>query len=303
MLEQNKLLKLLEIMVFLSSGIKYTLQEIGERFEMSERTTYRYIQTFRDAGFIIPKPENGRYYIDKSTPYFKEINELLHFSKEEAFILQNAIHSISDENLLKRNLVNKLYALYDFDRVADTVVKKEYSVNIHNLLQAIQSKSRVILHGYLSANSKQQKDRIVEPFDFTSNYIATWAYDVEDGCCKTFKNTRIASVQILPETWEHQDEHKSLPMDVFRISSEEKIDIKLKLSIRAAELLQEEYPLSEEYITQIDNKHFEFEAPVSNFNGVGRFIMGLCDEIEIIHPHSLQDFIKNKAEKILTANS
>jgi predicted DNA-binding transcriptional regulator YafY len=303
MLEQNKLLKLLEIMVFLSSGIKYTLQEIGERFEMSERTTYRYIQTFRDAGFIIPKPENGRYYIDKSTPYFKEINELLHFSKEEAFILQNAIHSISDENLLKRNLVNKLYALYDFDRVADTVVKKEYSVNIHNLLQAIQSKSRVILHGYLSANSKQQKDRIVEPFDFTSNYIATWAYDVEDGCCKTFKNTRIASVQILPETWEHQDEHKSLPMYVFRISSEEKIDIKLKLSIRAAELLQEEYPLSEEYITQIDNKHFEFEAPVSNFNGVGRFIMGLCDEIEIIHPHSLQDFIKNKAEKILTANS
>nr|WP_320120630.1 WYL domain-containing protein [uncultured Marinifilum sp.] len=303
MIEQNKLQKLLEIIVFLSSGLKYTLKEIAERFEMSERTTYRYLQTFRDAGFIVPKPENGKYYIDKNTPYFKEISELLHFSREEAQILQKTIHSISEENLLKQNLVKKLYALYDFDRVADTVVKKEYSVNIHNLLQAIKSKSRVILHGYLSANSKKRKDRIVEPFDFTNNYIATWAYDVEDGCCKTFKNTRIVSVQILPEPWKYKEKHKTLPMDVFRISSKEKTDIKLKLSIRAAELLQEEYPLSEEYITQIEDKHFVFEAPVSNFNGVGRFIMGLCDEIEIIHPQSLKDFIKNKAEKILTVNS
>ncbi|PCH68178.1 MAG: transcriptional regulator [Bacteroidales bacterium] len=299
MIEQNKLQKLLEIMILLSSGIKYTLAEIAERFEMSERTARRYIQTFRDAGFIIPKPENGRYHIDKNSPYFKEISELLHFSKEEAAILQKAIHSISDENLLKQNLAKKLYALYDFNRVADTLVKEKHSVNIHQLMQAIKYKNKVILRNYLSANSNQQKDRIIEPFDFTNNYIAIWAYDIEAGCCKTFKNTRITSVQILSEPWEHKGEHKTLPMDVFRISSEEKIDIKLQLSIRAAELLKEEYPLSEPYINQINKKQFEFKAPVSSFNGVGRFIMGLCDEIEVIYPEALQDFIKNKAEKIL----
>lgn len=303
MIEQNKLQKLLELMIFLSSGIKYTLEEITNRFQMSERTARRYIQTFRDAGFIIPKPENGRYYIDKNTPYFKEISELLHFSKEEAYILQKTIHSISDENLLKHNLVNKLYALYDFDRVADTVVKKEYSVNIHCLLQAIKSKSKVILRGYLSANSKQQKDRIVEPFDFTSNYIATWAYDIEDGCCKTFKNTRITSVQILSETWKYEQFHEKLPMDVFRISSKEKIDVKLLLTIRAAELLREEYPLSEQYITQISSTEFEFDAPVSNFNGVGRFIMGLYEEIEVVYPQSLIDFLKDKTKKIISVRS
>ncbi|MFA9370444.1 MAG: helix-turn-helix transcriptional regulator [Labilibaculum antarcticum] len=299
MIEQNKLQKLLELMIFLSSGIKYTLEEITDRFQMSERTARRYIQTFRDAGFIIPKPENGRYYIDKNTPYFKEISELLHFSKEEACILQNAIHAISDENLLKRNLVNKLYALYDFDRVVDTVMKKKYSVNIHSLIQAIKCKSKVILRGYLSANSKQQKDRIVEPFDFTSNYIATWAYDVEDGCCKTFKNTRITSVQILAENWKHEQLHKKLPMDVFRISSAKKLDVKLRLSIRAVELLREEYPLSEQYITQISSTQFEFEAPVLSFNGVGRFIMGLCDEVEVIHPQTLKDFMHEKAKKMI----
>lgn len=303
MIEQNKLQKLLEMMVFLSSGIKYTLNEIAERFEISERTTHRYIQTFRNAGFIISKPHKGRYYIDKSSPYFKEISELLHFSKEEAVILQKAIHSISDENLLKRRLVKKLYALYDFNSVANTVVKEKHSANIHQLMQAIKFKNKVILHNYLSANSKQLNDRMVEPFDFTSNYIAIWAYDSKDHCCKTFKITRIASVQILHEPWEHEPNHKQLPMDVFRISSKEKTAIKLQLSIRAAELLQEEYPLSEQYITPLNKGRFEFTAPVCSFNGVGRFIMGLCDEIEIIYPDTLKAFINEKAIKILNDRS
>lgn len=301
--EQTKLKNILELMIFLSSGLRYTLQEIATRLNISERSAFRYIADLKDVGFIIPPPQNGRYYIDKSTPYFKEISELLHFSKEEAVILQNAIHSISDENLLKRNLVKKLYAIYNFERVPDTIVKPEHSANIHELIKAIKYKNKVILRGYLSANSKQQRDRIVEPFDFTTNYIATWAYDIEDGCCKTFKNTRISSVQILSEPWKNTDKHKAIPMDVFRISSTEKTDIKLILSVRAAELLREEYPLAEDYITQFDNEHFEFEAPVSNFDGVGRFIMGLCDEIEIIYPETLKQFIKNKAKNILNDRS
>ena len=299
----SKFKKLLDLMILLSSGLRYNRKEIARRLEIEERSVYRYIKDLRDSGFIIPPPNNGMYHIDKSTPYFKEISELLHFSKEEAVILQNAIHSISDENLLKRNLIKKLYAIYDFDRVPDTIVKPEHSANIHELLKAIRYKCKVVLRGYLSANSKELKDRIVEPFDFTTNYIAIWAYDTEDNCCKTFKITRITSVQILSESWENEDKHEVLPMDVFRISSAKKTNIKLNLSIRAAELLREEYPLAEEYITQIDETHFEFEAQVSNFDGVGRFIMGLCDEIEIVYPETLKEFIKNKALKILDDRS
>ena len=297
--EQNKLQKLLEMLTFLSSGIRYSLPEIAERFDMSERTAFRYIQTFRHAGFVIPKPTDGRYFIDKNSAYFKEISELLHFSKEEALILQRAIHSVNDENLLKKNLIKKLYALYDFDRVVDTVVNPEHSANIHELLKAIRYKNKVILKGYSSANSQQQKDRLVEPFDFTTNYVATWAFDLEDRICKTFKNTRISSVQVLPEPWENEKNHHILPIDVFRISSEEKIQVKLILTIRAAELLQEEYPLAENYITQISEHRFVFEAPVSGFEGIGRFVMGLCDEIEIVFPDTLKKYIEQKAKKIL----
>lgn len=297
---QPKLHQLLEMLLFLSSGLRYKIDEIAERFDITTRTVHRYIKTFRDAGFVIPRPGDGYYYIDKNSPYFREISELLHFSREEAVILQRAIHSIDNENLLKQNLVNKLYALYDFDRVANTIVKKEYSEIIHQLIQAIKHKNQVILKEYLSANSNEARDRIVEPFDFTTNYVATWAYDINDRCCKTFKNTRIKSVQILPNLWENESSHEKLPIDVFRISSERQIEVTLKLSIRACELLKEEYPLAEEHIQQLNDKEYRVAAPVCGFEGVARFVMGLYDEIEVNEPEELKNFLKNKAEKILT---
>lgn len=298
MREQRKVKRLLELLIYLSSGLRYSLAEIADRFQVSERTVFRDIKDLREVGFVIPEPHDGRYYIDKNTPYFREISELLHFSKEEAVILQNAIHGVSDENLLKRNLTRKLYALYDFDRVADTIVKPQYSANIHELIKAIKYKNKVILRGYFSANSGQMKDRIVEPFDFTTNYVATWAYDAEDNCCKTFKNTRITSVELLPEPWGNERKHQALPIDVFRISSDKEIPVRLQLNMRAAELLKEEYPLSEEFIKPVAGKKFVFEAKVAGFEGVGRFVMGLCDEVDIEYPKSLKEFIQNKAKNI-----
>lgn len=290
---------MLEMMLYLSSGIRRQLSEIAQRFEISERTAFRYIQSFREAGFIIPKPRDGYYFIDKDSPYFREISELLHFSNEEAVILQKAIHSISDENLLKQKLVKKLYALYDFDRVANTIVKRENSENIHQLMRAIKSKRKVLMRGYLSANSNEMKDRLVEPFDFTTNYIATWAFDPEDNTCKTFKNTRITSVQVLDESWEQEPNHQKLPMDVFRISSSEQTMVKLRLSIRACELLKEEYPLAEKYISPKNEHEFVFEAPVCSFDGVGRFVMGLCHEVQVLEPQELKKFIQKRAKNIL----
>jgi predicted DNA-binding transcriptional regulator YafY len=298
--EQPKLHKLLEMLLFLSSGLRYRIEETAEHFDISVRTAYRYINTLKDAGFVFPKPRSGYYSIDKNSPYFKEISELLHFSREEAVILQKAIHSIDNENLLKQNLINKLYSLYDFDRVANTIVKKENSENIHQLIQAIKNKNQVILKAYLSANSNEARDRLVEPFDFTTNYVATWAYDIQSGCCKTFKNTRIKSVKVLPQLWQHATKHQKLPMDVFRISSSNQTTVTLKLSIRACELLKEEYPLADEFIQTISEKEYLFSAPVCSFEGVGRFVLGLFNEIEVIEPANFKIFLKKRAKNILT---
>jgi predicted DNA-binding transcriptional regulator YafY len=297
--DQNKLIRMLEMLMFLSSGIKYNIMEIASRFEISERTAHRYLQTFRNVGFIIPKPDTGLYWIDKTSPYFREISELLHFSKEEAYILQRAIHSIDDENTLKSNLVNKLYSLYDFDRVADTIVKKEHSYNVHQLLYAIKNKKQAILEGYKSANSSIVNDRLIEPFDFTTNYVAVWGYDCSDQTCKTFKTTRIRSVKVLSESWENTSSHKIIPLDVFRIGSNKHIPVKMILSLRAFELLTEEYPLSEPYVKKADNQKYLYDGWVSSFEGIARFVLGLCNEIEILEPDELKKYIREKVKKFV----
>lgn len=297
-MEHSKLEQLLEMLLYLSSGIKRKKTEVMSYFDMTERTFYRYIDTFRTVGFIIPRPKDGYYYIDKESPYFREIDELLHFSKEEANILQKAIHSIDNENILKQNLINKLYALYDFDRVANTVVKQAHSEHIHQLMQAIRKKKRVVLRNYQSGNSDVVKDRLVEPFDFTTNYMATWAYDVESGMCKTFRNTRMSSVEVLNDDACFAEEHRALPIDIFRFSSAKQIPIKLKMTMRAADLLKEEYPLSEADISQVDSDFF-LETNVCSYEGVGRFVLGLSGDVDIVSPPELITFVRNKVRKYL----
>lgn len=298
--EHKKLQKLLELIMLLSNKLKHTKEDIMSKFNLPARSFDRYIKTLRDAGFIIPYPKNGYYWIDKDSEYFKELSELLHFSREEAYILYNAIHSISNENLLKQNLVRKLYSLYQSESIARTIVNQQQSTVIHELTKAIKTGCKVILHGYNSANSSKKEDRLVEPFSFTTNYVATWAYDLNAGCCKTFKNTRISSVQILNQPWEHEALHSEGLMDVFRISTDQQIPVKLKLSLRACELMKEEYPLAENYITPTEDNSFLFEAPVCSLDGVGRFTIGLCHEIEILGPPELKTFITKRIKKFLT---
>ena len=81
---------------------------------------------------------------------------------------------------MKEKLVKKLYSLYDFDRVIYAITKKEETENIYNLIQAIKQQKQVVLKEYKSGHGKDIRDRIVEPIDFTINYLGVWCYDTED---------------------------------------------------------------------------------------------------------------------------
>ncbi len=294
---QSKILRSLKILFLLSGNRRYSLKEIAEKFDLSVRTIQRYIQTFKNAGFVI-EVENGLYGIVKMDRDFKNISELLHFSDEEAYLLTKAIHAVSGNNLLKANLVNKLYALYNFDRVADTVVKPENSENVHKLIKAIKENKQVILHKYSSANSNKVSNRIVEPFDFTINYISFWAFDPQSQSNKLFKTARVSNVEVLEDPYENKEKHQKLPTDVFRISSNEQISVGLELSIRAYNLLIEEFPLAETFCSKNDDKKWTFNGMVCSFDGVGRFVMGLLDEIKVLYPIELKEYLNRKIKKI-----
>jgi hypothetical protein len=128
--------------------------------------------------------------LDKSSPYFKDISELIHFTEEEAFILRSAIESIDENNLLKQNLKKKLYTVYNYNILAETIVSGKNGRNVGQLVQAIENKKRVVLKNYSSAHGNDIRDREVEAYAFTTNYVQVWCYCPEENIKQTFQNIK-----------------------------------------------------------------------------------------------------------------
>ena len=99
---------------------------------------------------------------------------------------------------------------------------------------------------------------------------------------------------ITEQAWEHEAKHDAGYIDIFRIASNQKMPIKLILSMRAANLLREEYPLSEQALTQQDNQTWLLQTEVCSYEGVGRFVLGLYDDIQIIESPQFQTYIDKR---------
>ncbi len=293
---QRKLRQMLELLIMLNNKYGRDKKLLAEQFGLSVKTIGRYIETFKDVGFVIDN-NDGLLKINKEDSEYKDLSELLHFSEDESLILTNAIKSIDATNELKEQLKKKLYSIYNFDRVATPVVKKHNIRTVKKLLNAISEKKQVILIKYRSANSQNVSDRIVEPFDFTQNYTSVWAYEPDSGICKTFKINRITNVEVLKQKYISPEKHKKANLDVFRMNGKEKIPIKLLLSIKAYNLLIEEFPRAELFTKKAKDNSYIFETEVTSLFGIGRFVLGLPADIEIIKPQSLKAYAVKEMRK------
>jgi proteasome accessory factor C len=293
MADQAKFQKMLEVLLMLDCQYGRSISELSERFKVSQRTIYRYFDTFKHVGFVLEN-RDGYFKINKNETTARDISDLLHFSDEESFILSKAIHSINSENKQKDKLVKKLYSLYDYDRVIHAITRKAETENIYTLIQAIKKQKQVVLKNYKSNNSNLIKDRLVEPIDFTENYIGIWCYDPFDGKNKIFKTSRMELVELLDISWQHKSKHQKGETDIFRMHGFKSIPIELELTLTAYNFLIEEYPLSELYLTKTEKNSFNLITNVCSFLGVGRFVLGLPGEVKIIAPQELKDYLKEK---------
>lgn len=296
-MELHKFERQLRLMMLLTQNRKYTLEEMGLRLDMSSRNVYRYIEAFKMAGFIVRKT-NGCYSLDKASPYFKDISSLVHFTEEEAYILKRAIESVDGNTSLKQNLKEKLYKVYDYEILSEIVVRNGIADNVHNLYEAIKDKKQVTFHQYKSSNSHAVTDRVVEPFAFTANNNEIWCYEPVSGKNKLFKVSRITSVEMLGMDWQYEAAHQEGFIDVFHISSDQRLPVTLRLGMTAANLLVEEFPLAEKYMKKEDETHWLFRTEVCKYEGVGRFVLGLFEEVEIIDSPDFLHYISEKVKKI-----
>lgn len=290
-MDQPKLERLLRLMKLLTANTTYNVDQLAERLDMSRRTVYRYIDTFREAGFVIKK-SGDCIRLDKESPHFRDISQLVHFTEEEAVILKSAIENIDDTNLLKQNLKRKLYSVYDNRTLADTVVRGKNAPNIRRLIEAIEEQRQVVLHGYQSGHGGEVRDRRVEPFAFTTNYVQVWCFDTEDGANKLFKTARIGEVVPTDVPWEHGDAHREGFIDAFRIHGEVRHRVRIEMGLLAYNLLCEEYPLAERDVRPAGRGRWVLDTEVASMAGVGRFVVGLLDDIRIVDSPELTEYIR-----------
>ena len=296
-MEQPKLERMLRLMKLMTANVNYTVNDLAERLGTTYRSIYRYIDTFKDAGFVVQKLEGGIYKLGKESRYFKDISQLVHFTDEEAHIVNQLIEGLDDTNTLKQNLRRKLTSVYNCTSMATSIVKGRNATNVNMLLEAMEMRRQVKLRDYASSHTGVVRDRVVEPFGFTTNYVQLWCYEPESGMNKLFKISRIGAVVMLDEEWQHADSHAEGYIDIFRMTGFEQHRVQLRLGLLARNLLIEEYPLAERDITPLDDGCWLLDTKVCNFVGIGRFVMGLAEDIEVLTP-AFDAYIKETLERI-----
>jgi len=297
-MDQPKLERMLRLMKMMSSNVNYSIDELSEKLGMSYRTIYRYIDTFKEAGFVVEKLYSNVYKLGKMPKMACDFSKLIYFSEEEAYLVNNLIDGISETNTLKANLKKKLSAIYSNTNIAEYVGKKSNAAAIEDLSNAIREKKKVILREYESANSHSRRDRFVEPFGFTPNYIDVWAYDLEDHENKVFKVSRIDFVDVTEKSWTEEKSHRKGRMDCFRMQSFRQTHVVLQLSLRAKNLLIEEYPLAERDLKRKGTVWF-LDTDVSALEGVGRFVAGLAHEIKVVEGEELKEYLRKYTAKYM----
>ena len=289
-----KLDKLLEI-IWLLADTGGTFAEIAAKAHVSERTAYRYMETLKNSGFIINK-EKGVLYLEGVPEPFARIADNVGVTPKEWRLLAEALKMMDDA--LKPGLLQKINERIGKPDGERPVIRQRESLNIQELSRAMDGKKQVILHQYCSSNSETVSDRRVEPIAFRGGNRSVVCYEISCQRVKTFKIPRIGKVEVCPEDWQHERAHRTPVADMFGMSSDTLIPIRLRLTMRAANLLKEEFPESKRMLHPDGEEHFLFETDVRDVKGIGRFVMGLHGEVEVIDSPELQQHLAIEAGKI-----
>ena len=263
-MEQPRVERTLRLMRLMSGNVYLTVEQLAKRLDTSTRSIYRYIDTFKTCGFAVEKIDDSIYRLISMPTGYKDLQKLVYFSEEEARVLTYLIESLDETNSLKSSLYKKLCAVFDTKSIKD----------------------------YSSSSSGTVRDRVVEPFEFTNNHINVWAYDCEKKDVRLFKIARIGWVDILPIDWQHEDEHDKGYLDAFRMQGKAQTHVRLEMTLRAKNLLCEEFPLAEPDITEKDGKYI-LDTKVSKMEGVGRFVIGLMGDIRVLDSPELVAYIND----------
>jgi len=292
MLTETKTHRILRLILFLSNSYPKTKEECNCFLGMKDTAFYKYRNVLLDTGFDVHQ-KDGKYWIDYPDQDYQILRNVLHFSEEETYLLSRTIDLLDEKPVCTARLKQKLVSFLNQDKAIETYIHKEKSAIVQSLRKAGQAKKQILLINYASGNSQTVKNRMVEPFEFKDDFNLVWAFEPAINQNRQFKTCRIEDVQESPLPWEYERFHQSKPIDIFRNTGDLDKEVEFSLNLKARNLLIEEYPLAEKFLTKMNNQYV-LKAPVAKYEGPGRFVLGLAEDIQLTGGEGFLEYLKIK---------
>lgn len=290
-MRHDKLERELDLLLLLTENRHHDVETLCQRLSISRRMFYYYLESFRDWGFIVEK--SGRCYsIDRESPYLKRLFETINFTEEEALTMLSILNKVGEENALAQRVRYKLNRFYDFHILDNPALRERVAHCVSVLYDAIKRKRVVKIMDYASPHSDTVSDRVVEPFLLLNDNNDVRCYELSSGENKTFKLSRMRDVIMLDLSWSHEARHKQVFTDIFMFSGEERFPVAVRLDRLAYQVFVEEYPRATHAVTPEDSAHYVLRTEVVSYRGIGRFVLGLYDHVEVLGDEGFQAYVR-----------
>lgn len=310
----NRIDRLTAILIHLQSKKIVTAGEIAERFNISKRTVYRDIRALEEAGIPIGAEVGVGYFIVDSY-HLPPVG----FSKEEAsalLIANKLTEKLTDKNL-QDNLNSALYKIRSILNVSE----KDFIENIDQHIEVFSSspiqKSNIpdkimdtILKGidkklsikliYNSLSKNEDTCRVVEPVGIC-HYSFNWhliAFCKMRSDYRDFRMDRIKSIELTSENF--NSDNKPSIRDYFKsfTSNSEVFLVRLLFNKNIIpQINQAKY-----YFGFIEEKDINDKVEMSFLSNsedyIGKWILTLLDDVEILEPKSLNNYIVKLVKKL-----
>ena len=267
-------------------------KNLAENLNTTVSTIYRDIQEL-EKEYAIDKDDQNRYFLCR----LDNGETFLSLTIEEIDFLHTLLEANTDE-VFGSSIANKLYKKDNVPVQKSWRNRSQQATMIVNLREAIKSKEQVKLIGYSSAKSNTVTDRVIEPLDFYVNYQCVIAYEPESGVQKHYRIDRMKAVEKLYKPRTYRGRVEDYP-DGFNMTGKP-FAVKVRLSERAYQLLRWEFPTTETDVSKEaadPEKPYLLETTVKSHKGIGRFLLGLITEVQVLEPASLISYLKEKAQE------
>lgn len=297
---------MMKIMFMLLAKRKTTARQLASRFEVSERTIYRYIEELNICGVPIDV-RRGRYGGVTIADTFRLPNGF--FSREEYVCTINALAAMSNQvhNVNLITAIEKLQRQQKLDRqdmsVCGNIIVdgatwgdcKKFSEKMRACEIAV-NESKSLMLDYISREGVHSK-RVLDPYVLIYKQGVWYVY----GFChtkqtfRTFKVGRIKSATFTGKTFVKK-EFKREQIDInFYYTPQDLIDVTLKIQTNS--LADAEEWLG---IDNVEPSHGGFIARVTlSEDGLVNKILSYGGAIQVIEPQSLKEKVLSAAKKIL----